>query len=166
MAGAGLDSTTNNLFFNEPPNYVVSPPAPTATEYEGAARAMSVVLTDANKLAAAEAPTSPDTAAHGDNRNALILSNIGDVYKFDGQTFNSSYATISSRVGVESNQNQLSLLGASDALIQLENFRDSIVGVSLEEEMIDIIRFQRGFEGSAKFLSTVDEMMSTIINMR
>ncbi len=61
---------------------------------------------------------------------------------------------------------QLSFKGSEDALIQLENFRDGLVGVSLEEEMINLIQFQRGFESSAKFLSTVDEMMSVIIDMR
>ncbi|EKD36187.1 MAG: hypothetical protein ACD_75C01608G0001 [uncultured bacterium] len=67
---------------------------------------------------------------------------------------------------MESNQNQLSLKGAEDALVQLENFRDGLVGVSLEEEMIGLIQYQRGFESSAKFLSTIDEMMTTVLNIR
>ena len=36
----------------------------------------------------------------------------------------------------------------------------------LEEEMIDLIQYQRGFESSAKFLSTVDEMMTAILQLR
>ena len=50
--------------------------------------------------------------------------------------------------------------------MQLENFRDGLVGVSLEEEMISLIQYQRGFQSSAKFLTTVDEMMSTILGIR
>ena len=73
---------------------------------------------------------------------------------------------MTSRVGIESNHVQLSLEGAEDALVQLQNVNDGLVGVSLEEEMISLITFQRGFESSAKFLSTVDEMMSTLINTR
>lgn len=172
QAGGSLDSTTGNLFFSIPPGYVASPPAPspTATEYAGAARQMSVVITDPVKIAAGAAPDPgpPLTAvAPGDNRNALTLSNIGDNYLIDGtDSFNSLYAKIVATVGIESSQNQLSLKGAKDALVQLENFRDGLVGVSLEEEMISLIQFQRGFESSAKFLSTVDEMMGTIINLK
>ncbi len=166
--GGGLDSSSGNLFFNMPPNYVASPP--TATEYAGAARQMSVALTDPIKIAAAAAPDPgppPGTVAPGDNRNALILSNIGDNYLIDGvDDFNSIYGKIVGKVGVESNQNQLSLTGAKDALVQLENFRDGLVGVSLEEEMISLIQFQRGFESSAKFLSIVDEMMGTVIDIK
>jgi len=172
QAGGALDSSTGNLFFNTPPNYVASPPAPppTAAEYEGAARAMTVVITDPAKIAAGEAPDPgppPGTVAPGDNSNALTLSNIGDTYLIDGvDSFTSLYGKMAAKVGVESNQNLLSLKGAEDALVQLENFRDGLVGVSLEEEMISLIQYQRGFESSAKFLSTVDEMMTTIIDIK
>lgn len=168
QAGGGLDSSTGNLFFSTPPNYVASPPGPppTATEYQDAAREISVVLTDPAKIAAGAAPTS-GTVAPGDNSNALILSNIGDDYLIDDtDTFTSLYGKIAAKVGVESNQNQLSLKGAEDGLVQLENFRDGLVGVSLEEEMISLIQFQRGFESSAKFLTTVDEMMSTLMTVK
>jgi flagellar hook-associated protein 1 FlgK len=170
MQGGALDSTTGNLFFSMPPNYVESPPAPapTAAEYAGAARGISVAITDPKKIAAGQAPaTAGDSVAVGDNRNALALSNIGANYLVDGvDNFNSLYGQITAKVGVESNQNQLSLKGAEDALVQLENFRDGLVGVSLEEEMISLIQFQRGFESSAKFLSTVDEMMTTILDIK
>jgi flagellar hook-associated protein 1 FlgK len=172
QAGGGLDSTTDNIFFDIPPNYIASPPgpAPTATEYAGTARAMGVALTDPMKIAAGAAPDPGPlggTVASGDNTNVLILSNIADTYLMEGNdNFNSLYAKIVAKVGVESRQNQLSLQGAEDALVQLENLRDSLVGVSLEEEMISLIKFQRGFESSAKFLSTVDEMMATIIAIK
>ncbi|MFT5698005.1 MAG: flagellar hook-associated protein 1 FlgK [Desulforhopalus sp.] len=170
MAGAGLDSSTDNLFFDMPPNYIASPPAdsPTATEYEGAARAMNVAITDPNQIAAAAAPDSSlDSVAQGDNRNALLLANIGSNYLVNGtDSFTSLYGQMTAKVGVESNQNELSLSGAEDALVQLENLRDGLSGVSLEEEMINLIQFQRGFESAAKFLSTIDEMMTTILSIK
>lgn len=172
QAGGALDSSTGNQFFSVPPNYIASPPGPppTAAEYEGAARDIKVVITDPMKIAAGAAPDPgppPGTVAPGDNSNALILSNIGDNYLIGGvDNFNSLYGKIAAKVGVESNQNLLSLKGAEDALVQLENFRDGLVGVSLEEEMISLIQFQRGFESSAKFLSTVDEMMTTVLDIK
>jgi flagellar hook-associated protein 1 len=56
--------------------------------------------------------------------------------------------------------------GAADTLTQLENMRESRVGVSLEQEIINLTLFQRGFEASATFVSTIDEMMSTVLNMK
>ena len=161
--GAGLDSVTGRDFFIDPT--VASPPA--ATVWENAARNLSVAITDAIEIAAAEAPTAPATISQGDNRNALLISRIGEQYLIDGMDdFNSYYGRITSRIGIETNQNNLSLGGAQDAVDQLENLRDGFVGVSLEEEMISLIQYQRGFESSAKFLSTIDELMETVISMK
>jgi flagellar hook-associated protein 1 FlgK len=160
-AGAGLDSVTGRDFF------VDTTAAPPADPWLDAARNMAVALTDSSQVAAAAAPTPPDLISTGDNRNALIISSIGETYLIDGiDNFDSYYGKLTSRVGVESNQNQLSLEGAEDAVVQLQNLRDGLSGVSLEEEMIDLIVYQRGFESSAKFLSTVDEMMNTLINVK
>ena len=124
---------------------------------------MSVVITNAEDVAAG----LPGPVAPGDNRNALAMSNIGETYLIDGiDNFNSYYGKMTSRIGIETNQNALSLGGAQDAVDQLENLRDGFVGVSLEEEMISLIQYQRGFESSAKFLSTVDEMMDTILTIK
>ncbi len=42
--------------------------------------------------------------------------------------------------------------------------RDSVSGVSLDEEMTNIIRFQRAYQASARAMSTTDEMLDTLIN--
>ena len=42
--------------------------------------------------------------------------------------------------------------------------RESVSGVSLDEEMTNIIRFQRAYQASARAMSTIDEMLDTLIN--
>ena len=154
-AGAGLDSISGRNFFNNPGSSV------------DAARNITVTLADASQVAAAAAPTPPATVAPGDNRNALTIANIDKTYLINGtDTFDSYYGKITSRVGLASNQNSLSVSGSKDAVDQLENLRDSFSGVSLEEEMVNMIQYQRGFQSSAKFLSTVDDMMNTLISVK
>ena len=48
----------------------------------------------------------------------------------------------------------------------LSRQRDSISGVSLDEEMTDLIRFQKAFEASARLVSLVDDMLDTVVNMK
>ncbi|MFV0436179.1 MAG: flagellar hook-associated protein FlgK [Desulfopila sp.] len=159
--GAGLDSVTGRNFFVDPPNLGASPPD---SPWQGAARNIAVTISEAEEVAAAQAPTPPDTAPPGDNRNALLLADLDESYLVDGiDNFNSLYGKIVARIGLEANQNELSLQGNEDAVVQLNNLRDGLAGVSLEEEMIDLINYQRGFESSAKFLTTVDELMETLI---
>jgi len=47
----------------------------------------------------------------------------------------------------------------------LENYRESISGVSLDEEMVNLIQFQLGYDAAAKLISTTDELLETLMNM-
>ena len=161
-AGAGLDSVTGRNFFT--PNPVPPPPA---NLWQDAARNISVALTDSTQVAAAEAPIPPATVAPGDNRNALIIAKLGTNVLINGSdNFDAYYGKMTSTVGIMANQNTLSLGGSKDAMVQLQNLRDGLAGVSLDEEMINLIQFQRGFESSAKFLSTVDDMMAKLMDLK
>ena len=46
----------------------------------------------------------------------------------------------------------------------VEDRRQSASGVSLDEEMTNLIRFQRGYQASARTMSTIDEMLDVLIN--
>ncbi len=122
---------------------------------------MSMAISQPSKIAAG------NSSAPGDNTNALSLSALKDKNAVNSEdTFVSFYGKMAASVGIEAGQNRLSQAGAEDALTQLKNLRDGTVGVSLEEEMISLIKYQRGFEASAKLLSTVDEMLVTVLSIK
>ncbi len=153
--GYGLDGTgTQRPFFDD----LAGPPV-----VANAARHIRVALTSSDQVAAAAAnPSEP-----GDNRNALAMSELENTYRINGQdTFDNAFAKIVATVGVEASRNKLALNGARDATVQLQNMRDGFAGVSLEEEMVDLIQYQRGFESSAKFLSVIDEMMNSLLQLK
>jgi len=145
---------TGQLFFDDitalPPG---TPPS----------RHIHVALPDSRYIAAA----GQNTAASGDNENALTIASLETTYKVGGtDTFDNFFSKIVSTVGIEAGRNKLALGGAKDASVQLHNLRDGFAGVSLEEEMIDLVQYQRGFESSAKFLSTIDEMMNSLLQLK
>jgi flagellar hook-associated protein 1 FlgK len=127
-------------------------------------RNVRMVLTDASQVAAA----TNLTAAPGDNGNALKIAALEVTHKVSttNDTFDNFFSQMVASVGIEAARNDLALKGAEDATVQLQNLRDGFSGVSLEEEMIDLIQYQRGFESSAKFLSTVDEMMNALLQLK
>ena len=146
---------TGQLFFDDltalPPG---TPPS----------RHVRVALADGRYVAAA----GGNTAAPGDNENALAIASLETTYRVSGtnDTFDSFFSQIVSSVGIEASRNKMALGGAKDASVQLHNLRDGFAGVSLEEEMVDLVQYQRGFESSAKFLSTVDEMMNSLLQLK
>ena len=57
-------------------------------------------------------------------------------------------------------------LGSVQTLVMghLEQVRLSVSGVSLDEEMVDLMRFQRAYQAAARIISVIDEMLDTLIN--
>jgi flagellar hook-associated protein 1 FlgK len=154
--GSDLNGNTNVLFFDAPPITV-----PPANLWDGAANALSVALSSPDQLAVGL------SSAPGDNTIALKIAELGSAKIVGGtDTLTGAYSRISAQVGLEAGQNELATAANEDTMTQLKNLRDGKVGVSLEEEMINLIQYQKGFEASAKFLSTVDEMMDTILTIK
>ena len=48
----------------------------------------------------------------------------------------------------------------------LETQRASVSGVSLDEELADLLKFQKAFAASAKLITTVDEMLDMVVNLK
>jgi flagellar hook-associated protein 1 FlgK len=44
--------------------------------------------------------------------------------------------------------------------------RDAVMGVSVDEEMTDLIKYQRAFQASAKLISTIDQMLDIVMNLK
>jgi len=85
---------------------------------------------------------------------------IGDV----NTTFNDYYHSIVSRVGADVQYAATRVDNQSEMLIYLDNYRESVSGVSLDEEMINLIQYQRAYESAAKLISVVDEMLGTLLD--
>ena len=47
---------------------------------------------------------------------------------------------------------------------QVDGSRDQLAGVSLDEEMLAMVQYQRGFEAASRVLTTVDSVLDTLIN--
>jgi flagellar hook-associated protein 1 FlgK len=153
-AGFGLDGLTGRNFFG--------PLAVTA----GAAQALAM---DAAVVATPDAIAAATTAAGvpGDNANAAAISALADLNLMAGatQTFGRFYGGFVAGLGqsaASAYQNEarseLELSGAKD-------LRDSISGVSLEEEALDMIRFKDAYSASARVLSVTTELFDELLRI-
>jgi flagellar hook-associated protein 1 FlgK len=53
---------------------------------------------------------------------------------------------------------------AASLVSAVDDRRQSVAGVSLDEEMTNLMRFQRGYQASARTMTTMDEMIDTLVN--
>jgi len=128
-----------------------------------AIRNFGVAITDTNKIAAAQSVMS----LPGDNKNALQIAQLGDtaIGNLGSSTFTSYYRGIVSSVGSKSKAASDSLKFDENLLNEIQNRRESISGVSLDEEAANLIRFQRSFEAGARMIKVTDELLQTILDL-
>jgi flagellar hook-associated protein 1 FlgK len=74
------------------------------------------------------------------------------------------YATLVSRVGHDVSVAESSASSSSALRGTIENRKLSVAGVSLDEEMANMIRYQRAYQASARTMSAMDEMLDVLIN--
>lgn len=103
----------------------------------------------------------------GDGSNAARLADAGsehltelggvgilDFYR--NHVTSTAVASSAARAGTEAAETLLSALTAQ---------RESISGVNLDEEAVQMVKFERAFQGSARYLAVVDEMIATMLSL-
>ena len=58
-----------------------------------------------------------------------------------------------------------SLSGVQNLMVKhLDELRQSVAGVNVDEEMVNLVQYQRGYEAAARIIRAVDEMLDSLIN--
>jgi flagellar hook-associated protein 1 FlgK len=89
----------------------------------------------------------------------------GDVFGNSTQTMNQFYSGMLGRLGVERNDAAAGLSNRTDALKQLTTRQNEVMGVNLDEEIANLIQYQHTYQASARFLTTINTMLETLLNM-
>jgi len=103
----------------------------------------------------------------GDNRIALEIAELQfKPVMADGTvSFDEFYNSQITDIGLKVQDAQKGLNSHGQMLEQYEAIRDAVSSVNLDEEMTKMVKYQRAYESSAKFMSTIDQMTQTLVNM-
>ena len=110
---------------------------------------------------------SADPLETGDNSAALDMLQIRDAALLSGdtQTINEFFESIIVEVGIDAKSNEDSLI-IQEAFIQdFEARRQEVSGVNIDEEVTNLLQFQRAFEASARVISVTDRMLDALMAM-
>lgn len=82
----------------------------------------------------------------------------------DTASLNSFYSATIGTLGIQSASASRVVDNQKTLVSQIENWRQSTCGVNMDEEMSDMIRFQKGYNAAARMITTMDEMYDKLIN--
>ena len=153
-AGAGLDGSTGLNFFT----------ATTGNEADSIAVNPTLVA-DPSKLAAAAVPAGGGAPAPGDSANAASLAALQSqtVGSLNNTTVLGYYQQVVTSAGSQSATAQTAAASALSSQTQLSQQRQSVTGVSSDQEMIKMLQYQRAYQASANVVQTMDSMLDTLI---
>ncbi len=145
--GFGLNGTTGVSFFD-----------PSFTD-ASSIRINEEIMGDINRIAASQ-------STDGDNIISLAISDLrnAEVTASGSMTINDFYTTMVGSLGVETREatsfaSNYELLSA-----QIDNQRQSVQGVSLDEEMANLVKSQHAYDAAARVITAMDQALEVVIN--
>ena len=135
-------------------------------EFAAEMKVNALILADPNRIAAAAtAPTAPLTTA-GDARNAVAIADLRTAQTMGGSaTFGDAANLLVSQVGHDVQEAKTYQSHQADMLAYLDNYRESVSGVNLDEEMVNLVKYQAAYNAAAKMITLGDDMLNTLMNM-
>lgn len=154
-SGYGLDESTNINFFSG-----------TGAADIDLSDDIKDVENGLNRIAASSSIVDTEEGLEGNNHV------MKEIYKiFDQRLLNNSTATIGEYIGAvvadlgeKTNAAKVKFDGQTRLIASLDERRESVCGVSLDEEMTNMVRFQHGYNAAARIISTMDAMLDVIVN--
>jgi flagellar hook-associated protein 1 FlgK len=126
----------------------------------GAAASIRVTITDPQAIAAA----AVGEGSTG-NGNALSMAGLATANIVGGQTASGFFAAFLGQIGTATAGATTDNKAQQAALTQLTTQRNSLSGVSLDEEAANLTQYQRSYQAAAKVLSIVNSIMAGAINL-
>jgi flagellar hook-associated protein 1 FlgK len=112
-------------------------------------------------------PPDPWDGQVGNGENALKLawllksetfSSLGD------NTLSDYYDSLIAKLGVDAEKAKVTHANQQILVGHLKNMQESVAGVSLDEEMANLIRFQNSYNAAARMMTAIDETLDKLIN--
>jgi flagellar hook-associated protein 1 FlgK len=131
-----------------------------ADDSAGTIRVNTALAADFNRIAAS-------TSVTGNGENASLISAVQNELLINNQTSSLS-SFLAATVGQIGQQVSLAKTNSDRQSVianHLNNQRESVSGVSIDEEMIRLIKYQMGYTAAGKMVSVVDEMLDTLMGL-
>ena len=154
-AGVGADGGTGRNLFTFSPAIVGSAAAASAIAVDPA------VAADADLVAAA-GPAAPV----GDNTTARELAALRQTRVFGGSaTLHDAWGQLVYRAGRDSQSAKNEQQSREEIVNQVDALRDQVSGISLDEEAVNLLKYQKAYEANARFFRAIDTTLDTLLGI-
>jgi flagellar hook-associated protein 1 FlgK len=148
QAGKDLNGSPGGAFFTVP-----------SSGSAGAAATIGVAITDPARIAASQ------SGAVGDNSNVNAMIALQNQSIINGQSPLNAYSNLVFQVGNDVSTAQSESTSAQAMVQQLQNQIGSVSGVSINEESVNLVQYERAYQAAAQVSAVIDKLTATAINL-
>jgi len=124
----------------------------------------SIAASTGTDLTGDGGPDISNGAGNGDNALKIAGIRFDEVMIGRSTTVNEFYQALIAETGLRGERSQTETQNRELLVENLENLRKSISGVSIDEELVNLVKFQHGYAAAARFVAEVNRMLDTLIN--
>lgn len=132
--------------------------------YRHAARDLAVVLTNPSSIAASS--TRAGTPGNNTNLLSLVALQHRRFASLENGSLHDAYRSVAAELGVAAQTADREKDAKEILKDQIETLRAQVSGVSMDEELVNLIKFQRGFEAASRLVRLTDEMFQTLLSIK
>ncbi len=159
-ASNGNVSSTGVNFFSQPVDASGDPVPVTARNFTVSAD----IINNPYNIAASSVQITDDTLK-GNNLAAIAMYELIDKSGIPViGSFSGFVKSMAAGIGIETGHSEYMLQGQQALVDNLANRRASTSGVSIDEEVTEMVKFQHAYTAAARVITTIDEMIDTIVN--
>ena len=108
----------------------------------------------------------PNNTAQGNNANGLAIANIQSATTADGtSTLNDNYSSMVSRIGAQTRSLQTRTEALNNVRLDSIERMQAVSGVNLDEEAINLTRYEQAYQASAQIIATADTLFQTLLGV-
>ena len=111
------------------------------------------------------APVDAQGNANGNANQLASLANSTSAGGVNGLTFGDFFSGITSSVGQQSSTASTNQQAQQQVVTQTQALRDQASGVSLDDQAVLLLQFQKGYDATAQLLTTLNNIATTTVNM-
>ncbi len=82
----------------------------------------------------------------------------------DGMKIDNYFKDMVDALGIQEQEARRMVKNQAKVLTSFTQSRDAVSGVSLDEEMVNLVQFQHAYVANSKIIATVDELLDVVIN--
>jgi flagellar hook-associated protein 1 FlgK len=156
QAGYGLDDSSNKRFFtgSDAADIEVNP----------------LIAMDLNLIAASKNTSNPSQLPQGAPGNGENAQELANVIKRDllmnnqNVTLTEYYNGLIAKLGIDSEKAKATAQNQDTLINYLHDRQESVAGVSMDEELTNMIKFQNAYNASTRYITAMDELLEKLIN--